>query len=86
LEGDVSKLPNGDYRTEAGSTLRVSGKYSGIFEVGFDWVEEEACCDCYANAEPQDYGSAGLPDWRLVWHCDYCDGGAAKLERAGAEE
>ena len=33
-------LPNGIYRTAAGSTVTISGKYSGISAVEFDWLEE----------------------------------------------
>ena len=71
----MSRLPNGEYRTDAGSTLRVSGKYSGIFEVEFDWFEEMACCDCHASAHPEQYDD----EWFLVWHCEICDGGQAKI-------
>lgn len=72
-------IPNGDYRTEAGSTVCVSGKHSGIFDVSFDWVEEKnACCDCHdchADAEPFDCDG----EFYLTWHCEECDGGQAKL-------
>ena len=36
-------LPNGHYRTAAGSTVEVFGRHSGGVRVGFDWlVEPEA--------------------------------------------
>ncbi len=69
----TTRLRNGTYRTAAGSTLAVSGKHSGIFEVSFDWFEEDdACCDCEVGAEPV--------DGRLTWACSECGGGSAALE------
>ena len=67
-------MTNGLYKTTCGSTVRVSGKHSGIFDIAFDWVEEDnACIDC----EPSVYGD------ELTWHCDYHEtcGGSATLER-----
>jgi len=49
----------------------ISGKHGGISEVLFDWFEEDACIECQAEAYDQ--------DGYLVWHCDYCGGGRAKL-------
>ena len=65
------KLPNGKYRTAAGSLMEISGTYGGISRVDFDWIEEGACCDCKVNA----YEDGG----DMCWSCDYCDGGRAKL-------
>lgn len=65
-------MKNGTYKTKAGSIVRVSGKHCGIFEIEFDWLEEDnACCDC----EPW------LNHWDgvLEWACDYCGGGSAEL-------
>ena len=64
-------LPNGIYRTAAGSTVTISGKYSGISAVEFDWLEEGGCSDCVPNA----YEYEG----DLIWHCDECGGGRAQL-------
>ncbi len=67
-------MTNGLYRTARGSTVRVSGAHSGIFDIAFDWVEEEhACIDCV----PSMYGD------ELTWSCDYHEtcGGSVKLER-----
>ncbi len=62
-------LKNGLYRTRAGSTVRISGEHSGIYEIAFDWVEEgDACADCV----PSIYGGY------LSWHCG-CGGGCAEL-------
>lgn len=75
-------LPNGKYRTKAGSTLEISGKHSGIAAVEFDWLEEDnACCDCDAQAYP----SPGQDGWYLVWDCDECGGGRALLYPAEAQ-
>lgn len=65
------KLPDGNYRTEAGSTLTLLNN-GGRSLVEFDWYEEEgACCDCRVNVYPDgEY---------LTWHCDECAGGYAKL-------
>lgn len=73
----MSRLANGKYRTAAGSTLEVSGKHSGVFRVDFDWLEEvDACFDCQPDPTPVET-SPGV--FRLVWHCDECDGGSAVL-------
>ena len=61
------------YRTAAGSEVRQSGKYGGIFlyEVCFDWFEEDACIECVPQATPV--------DGCLVWDCECCGGGSAEL-------
>ena len=64
-------LPVGKYKTDAGSTMTISGKYGGISEVDFDWLEENACIEC----QPEPYEDDGF----LVWHCECCGGGKAKL-------
>ncbi len=64
-------LPCGKYRTLKGSTMQISGKHSGISVVFFDWVEEDACCDCV----PELYDDYGF----LIWHCSVCSGGSARL-------
>lgn len=54
---------HGLYRTEYGSTMRISGANGGISEVEFDWFEEDgACCDC----RPEPYADDGF----LVWRCN----------------
>jgi len=55
----------------------ISGKHGGISTVEFDWVEEDACVEC--QVESYDI------DGYLVWHCDYCGGGKAKLMRENDE-
>lgn len=67
----MAALPNGHYRTAAGSQMWISGDHGGRSVVEFDWVEEGACCDCQA----QPYEVDGM----LTWHCDECDGGCAQL-------
>lgn len=63
-------LPNGHYITANGSEMWVNG---GRSRVDFDWFEEaEACCDC----QPEAYADS---DGYLVWYCDQCGGGKAKL-------
>lgn len=65
------KLPNGKYRTERGSLMEISGQHGGISRVEFDWLEEDACADCRVDAYPiHDY---------MVWDCEACGGGRAKL-------
>jgi len=56
--------------------MSISGKHGGISEVEFGWFEEDACCDCVVDA----YDDDGF----LVWHCDYCGGGSAKLYPSNA--
>ncbi len=59
------------YHTLHGTTVEISGKYDGIVEIDFDWVEEAgACCDC---RDPY------VSDETLSWFCDVCDGGTALL-------
>ena len=65
-------MKNGIYKTEKGSVVEISGKHSGISCVEFDWLEEGGCCDCQVEAYPTD-------DGYLIWHCDKCGGGSAKL-------
>lgn len=66
------KLPNGEYRTPAGSQVIISGKNGGIVRVDFDWLEEpNACCDCVVRTYEE--------DGQLVWDCNYCGGGSADL-------
>ena len=65
-------LPDGDYKTEHGSIMKIS-RNGGRSEVEFDWLEEEnACCDCTVSAYEH--------DGYMVWSCEYCGGGQAKLE------
>lgn len=68
----IGQMTTGLYHTKAGSTVRISGKHSGISEVSFDWLEEpHACSDCVPEAYPVDDA--------LVWHCEVCGGGSAEL-------
>jgi ribosomal protein L37AE/L43A len=62
-------LPPGRYKTLKGSRMYIHG---GKSEVNFDWFEEEnACIDC----NPEAYDEEGY----LVWNCEICGGGKAKL-------
>ena len=67
----VSKLPNGHYRTAAGSEMWISGENGGRSAVAFDWLEEGACPEC--EVDPYDF------DGMLLWHCEECNGGSAQL-------
>ena len=63
-------MRSGKYRTKAGSTVAVSGKHSGIFEIEFDWLEEQgSCIDCRPSVEED----------RLVWCCLEHGCGSAEL-------
>lgn len=67
----MAVLANGKYRTKHGSTVTVSGKHSGRFDIDFDWLEEEgACIDCHPSVGD---------DGRLVWDCEYHESGSADL-------
>ena len=66
-------LPVGRYKTAAGSTMTISGKHGGLNAVVFDWFEENACFEC--AVKPHDV------DGDLVWVCEHCGGGRAKLVR-----
>lgn len=69
-------LPNGKYETEKGSMLEISGKYGCIARVNFDWLEEDGCIDCQCEPYPEEFDDN---DWRIVWNCEYCGGGNARL-------
>ena len=74
------RMLNGKYHTEAGSTVDISGKHGGISAASFDWfAEPDACCDCKAQVYPEPWDFAG--QWRLVWKCEQCGGGSARLFR-----
>lgn len=74
-------LPNGKYRTRAGSIVEISGEHSGITKVAFDWLEEEsACFDCVVNPYPEEWIRG---THRLTWTCDHCGGGDALLYKEG---
>lgn len=64
-------LPPGKYKTQAGSTMEITGKHGGISIVEFDWLEEGGCIDCV----PEPYDDEGC----LVWSCEECGGGCAQL-------
>ena len=64
-------MKNGKYRTKAGSTVVVSGKYSGTFDIDFDWLEELwSCSDCHPY----------IAEGRLLWDCKHHAGRSAELE------
>lgn len=69
------KIENGTYRTKAGSTVKISGKHSGISNVEFDWFEEEACIECDVDPYPIWNGIC----FTLQWDCEECGGGCAEL-------
>ena len=64
-------LPNGKYKTANGSTMTIHGVHAGKSAVSFDWLEEDACPDCI----PEAYDDDGY----MVWRCEVCGGGKAKL-------
>ena len=70
------KLPNGHYRTKAGSFVEISGKHGGISAVEFDWFEEpNACIDCTVDPYPD----RDCDRWILTWECEECGGGCAEI-------
>ncbi|MFQ5788280.1 MAG: hypothetical protein ACE5H1_09905 [Thermodesulfobacteriota bacterium] len=72
-------MENGKYQTEHGSIVEISGKYSGIARVDFDWFEEpDACVDCEVEPYPEEFDTN---QWHLYWTCDVCGGGNAKLTK-----
>lgn len=58
-------MNNGHFRTEAGSSVEVSGKHHGIYVIWFDWLEEGACIEAIPSID--DCGA------RLGWQCE-CHG------------
>lgn len=76
-----ARRENGEvYRTEHGSTVRVSGKHRGIISIEFDWFEEDACPDAHPTADVSD-----PHDPVLSWECDCCGYGEARLIPLRAE-
>jgi len=66
-------MKNGTYKTKAGSIVTVSGMHNGSFDVEFDWLEEGGCIECIHHVDHLEEA--------LVWDCEYCEGGSAKLYR-----
>lgn len=67
-------MTNGHYQTKNGSEVIVSGEHSGIYDIAFDWLEEDnACIECRPSVH----------DGYLTWSCEYCGGGSAELNRVG---
>ena len=52
------------YKTKAGSTVEISGKYNGIITIDWDWFEENACIESHPTWE-EDTES-------IVAHCECC--------------
>jgi hypothetical protein len=72
----VSRIPDGEYRTEAGSSVTVK---NGRSAVEFDWFEEgNACIECTVDIPPD----WDLDHYILVWSCEECGGGHADLQAA----
>ena len=70
---------NEKYTTPNGSTAEISGEYGGKASIDFDWFEEpDACGDCQVESYPE--------DGYLVWHCNRCGGGKAKLTKVDREK
>lgn len=66
--------PDRHYRTEAGSHVRVFGRYYGCYEIDWDWLAEGACDTATPSADTSNPADA----W-LVWSCVCCDYGQARL-------
>lgn len=63
-------------RTDAGSTVKLSGAHGGIVDIDFDWFEEDhACIDCLVDID----ATRDTNFYLLVWDCETCGGGAAEL-------
>lgn len=54
------------FSSENGSTVKVSGKHNGIFDIEFDWFEEGMCCDGHPTFNND------LGDPKIVVYCDCC--------------
>lgn len=68
-------LTNGDYQTEAGSTVRISGNHAGVYDICLDWLEERACIESHPSVD--------IHSERLVWLCEcHGDGGAQLMRRS----
>ena len=64
-------LTPGTYITKYGSEVTIRDK-GGVI-INFDWFEERGACD---DCKPE----VDSDDELLIWECEYCDGGSAKLE------
>lgn len=65
-------IKSGHYRTTAGSTIEIYGKYQSAWRGQFDRFEEFACDYCVVVDVDRQEGD-------LIWECDVCGGGRAKL-------
>lgn len=67
-------LEVGHYKTAAGSFVHVKTRNAGSWTADFDRLEEpQACFDCHSI-------DVDCHEQALVWCCDECGGGMAKLE------
>lgn len=65
-------MANGEYFTEHGSKVTISGEHSGISTIEFDWFEEPgACIDCRPSVDHRER--------LLTWDCSEHDGSSAEL-------
>ena len=74
-------LPNGKYRTKAGSTLEITGHYPRVGALArnlqFDYNEESpACVECLVNHSAL---QAHDGNWFLTWECTEHESGSAQL-------
>ncbi len=56
-----------EYVSEKGSTVKVTGKYSGIFTIDFDWFEEGACVEAHPEFNNDDNEPA------IIACCECCE-------------
>ena len=68
-------LDVGHYKTEHGSYVHVITKNAGSWSAEFDKFEEpDGCFDCRVD-------DVDHHEQSLVWSCDYCGGGKARLTK-----
>ena len=74
-ETALSRLPNGTYRTAAGSLVTIDGIYGGRHVIDFDWFEEGACIEAHPSVD--------VIDGCLHWNCGCCPDGGSAARPAG---
>jgi hypothetical protein len=64
------------FQTPKGSTVEVSGRWRGIIEIDFDWLEEAGCSEAHPNMDAPD-----PEDPLLGWSCACHGSGSARMVR-----
>ena len=65
-----------EFVSENGSTLKISGKFNGIYDIDFDWFEEGACCEGHPKFNED------MDEPAIIVYCECCGQQKIKLKPA----